>query len=266
MPNGNEVKKQYSNSNNLEARIQLHKLYSTNKTGWSTWIFNQIDFQKNYQVLELGSGTGSFWLANKTKLPYMNIIITDSSEGMLNTVRKKLESLNCNVTFNLVDSQEIPYMDNSFDIIIANHMIYHIPDINKAISEIYRVLKPNGKLYTTTLGKDNMTELASLLHNFDNSIVFPSNKLIERFGLDSGSISLRKFFKNVDCKRYKDSLWILKSIPLLNYVLSLEGIGNVLDIIRDERVNDFRDYLDVLINKDGKINIKKDSGILIAKN
>lgn len=156
-------------------------------------------------------------------------------------------------------------MDNSFDIIIANHMIYHIPDIDKAISEIYRVLKPNGKLYATTLGKDNMIELATLLHNFDDNIVFPSNKLIEKFGLESGSIILRDYFDDVDCKRYEDSLNILESIPLLNYVLSLDGIGNVLDIITDERVNEFKDYLDVLIDKDGKISIKKDSGILIAR-
>lgn len=87
----NEVKKQYSTSNNLETRIQLHKLYSTNNVGWSTWIFQHINFVKNYKVLELGSGTGSFWLENKTKLPYMNILITDSSEGMIKTAREKLE-------------------------------------------------------------------------------------------------------------------------------------------------------------------------------
>jgi ubiquinone/menaquinone biosynthesis C-methylase UbiE len=56
-------------------------------------------------------------------------------------------------------SHEIPYEDNSWDIVIANLMLYHIPDREKAIHEISRVLKPHGALYASTFGLDNMKEL-----------------------------------------------------------------------------------------------------------
>ena len=40
-----------------------------------------------------------------------------------------------------IDIQDIPYEDDSFNIVIANHMLYHVSNVNKAIEEVYRVLK-----------------------------------------------------------------------------------------------------------------------------
>jgi len=260
----NVVEKQYTTSNNLEARIQLHKLYSENKVGWSRWVFDQISFQKNYNVLELGCGVGNLWLENTGRIPYMNILITDLSDAMINIAENKLRNIESNAKFEIVNAEEIPYKNNSFDIIIANHMLYHINDIDKAIFEVHRVLKPGGRLYATTLGKENMCELESILYNFDTNIVFPSSNIVGKFSLESGKRILNNYFEKVECKRYEDSLNIQESEPLLNYVLSLDGIGNVLDIIKNYRIYDFKKYLDRLIDRESSIRIKKDSGMLIT--
>lgn len=50
----------------------------------------------------------------------------------------------------IIDIQNIPYEDNSFDLVIANMMLYHVPDLPRALAEVGRVLKPEGKLYTAT--------------------------------------------------------------------------------------------------------------------
>lgn len=262
--NHKKVKQQYSNSSNLEARIQVHKKYSTNKLDWSSWVFNQIDFRQDYKVLELGSGTGGLWISNKEDIPYMEIVITDISEGMLQTASSNLESINSNMTFNIVNAEKIPYDDNSFDIIIANHMLYHVRDINMAISEIKRVLKSNGTLYATTMGNENMRNLERLLIEFDNRIQFPGNEMAGRFGLESGEIVLRQYFEKVECRRYEDALLINEVQPLFDYILSLEGMGNVLDIIKNDNVDKLMIFLKDIIKKNSNIIIKKDSGILIA--
>ncbi len=57
------------------------------------------------------------------------------------------------VQFKEIDAQSIPFEDETFDAVIANHMLYHVPDRPKAIAEIKRVLKPGGRLIATTIGK-----------------------------------------------------------------------------------------------------------------
>ena len=69
-------------------------------------------------------------------------------------------------TFEKIDAQSIPYRTDSFDAVIANHMLYHIPDLGKTLSEIRRVLKPEGHLYATTVGLNHMAELRACLETW----------------------------------------------------------------------------------------------------
>lgn len=55
---------QYENASNLRARIKIHELFSTNKTGWMQWYFDNINIPESSKVLELGCGDGSFWIKN----------------------------------------------------------------------------------------------------------------------------------------------------------------------------------------------------------
>ena len=68
----------------------------------------------------------------------------------------------------VVAVQSIPYADATFDAVIANHMLYHVPDLEKAISETRRILKPTGKLFNATNGKNHMRELYELEAKFES--------------------------------------------------------------------------------------------------
>lgn len=63
----------------------------------------------------------------------------------------------------VADAQALPFADATFDAVIANHMLYHIPDLPRALAEIRRVLKPAGRFYASTIGREHMHELDELI-------------------------------------------------------------------------------------------------------
>ena len=75
---------QYRNASNLNARIDLHQRFSTNKYGWQRWIFDQLDLPLQCRILELGCGPGNLWLENLDRIPESwDIVLSDFSAGML---------------------------------------------------------------------------------------------------------------------------------------------------------------------------------------
>lgn len=72
------------------------------------------------------------------------IILSDFSPNMLKCAKNNLENLDCKFKYKKINAEDIPYDDESFDVVIAEHMLYFVTDIEKALSEIKRVLKPNG--------------------------------------------------------------------------------------------------------------------------
>ena len=139
--------KQYQNSKNLTARIQLHNLYSYNQQGWFPWLFEQIDFSTVYRLLEIGCGNGKLWENNHYNLRNREIFLSDSSEGMIEEVKQKLGN---DYNYIVVDGQNIPFRNTYFDTIIANHVLFYFDDVLQGLQEICRVLKNHGTFYCST--------------------------------------------------------------------------------------------------------------------
>ncbi|MDX1830361.1 MAG: bifunctional demethylmenaquinone methyltransferase/2-methoxy-6-polyprenyl-1,4-benzoquinol methylase UbiE [Lutibacter sp.] len=96
-------------------------------------------------ILDIATGTGDLAI-NLTQTSATSIIGLDISEGMLNVGRKKIEKLNLSNTIKMVvgDSENIPFDDNSFDAITVAFGVRNFENLEKGLSEIYRVLKPGG--------------------------------------------------------------------------------------------------------------------------
>lgn len=263
----NIVKMQYSSDKNFKSRVDLHKYFSTNKYGWANWVFDQYKFEPNSHVIEIGCGNGVIWQANEGRIPEgIQIELTDLSEGMLTAARKNTEGIEQITKYSVMDIQNIPYEDNSFDIIIANHMLYHVPNRDLAIKEISRVLKPEGAFYAATNGANHMKGLKNLVSEFDSRIDYAAFSVAKEFGLENGREQLSKYFASVDMQLYEDSLHVTDPQPLMGYILSLEGHTNIRDIITEDRLQEFYDYLARIILQKGSIDIPKSSGMFIAKN
>ena len=250
----------YKNAKNLNVRISLHDKYSQNKQGWFPWLFEQIDFSHINKLLEVGCGNGKLWKNNKINLRNREIFLSDSSQGMVDEVRKTLgNDFNCMV----FDCEKIPFKDNYFDAVIANHVLFYVYDINKALEEIRRVLNPLGVFYCSTYGSNHMKEINDIVQEFDSRVILSQTKLYDVFGLENGLDILKPYFKNIKMKRYDDCLVVDKSKPIIDYIMSCHG--NQSEII-GPNLNEFREFVDSIIQEKGYIKITKDAGLFICKN
>jgi len=212
--------------------------------------------------LELGCGNALLWRSNLLRIPNdSHIILSDFSEEMLKDAKNILNAALDKFQFKIINAEQIPYFNGLFDIVIANYMLYHIPDLEKALSEISRVLKTSGKFYAATFGLDYMKELTELVFDYDNNISFSLRPLARVFGLENGGKMLRKYFEDVKMMKYNDNLEVTEAEPLVNYILSTK----VNKIIKDSNKEDFKEYIVNILKIRSKIEITKESGLFMAQ-
>lgn len=262
------LKSQYENANNISARIRLHKEFSINSQGWFPWIFetgilpavqNDTSLEK-IEILELGCGEGSLWLENLHLLPAnVHVTVSDISEGMIRDIRRNIGA-DDRFSFETFDCQQIPAQANTYDIIIANHLLFYCDDISQVCKEVKRVLKPNGIFLCSTYGSKHMQEITHLVQNFDSRIILAAENLYERFGLDNGGEMLKGFFGQVDTVRYDDAIVINEADPLIEYILSCHGNQNQYLL---DRYQDFRQYVKKQVK--GQYRITKEAGYFLCK-
>src|SRR5215218_2532688 len=202
------LREQYKNAANLNDLIQLHLRFSTNPYDFHMWVFDQLKLAPDSRVLELGCGPGSLWRPNLARIPKgWQITLTDFSPGMLAEARANLVGAHP-FMFEQADAQAIPFADAGFDAVIANHMLYHVPDRAKAFTEIRRVLRPGGRFYAATNGENHLRELHELVQQFD-----PTLGLWNRmtFRLENGADELAPHFQHVLLHRYESALIVTEA-------------------------------------------------------
>ena len=161
MNESTKVKEQYQKSDNLKTRISIHDKYSTNKMGLGNWYFTIFEIESGMRILELGCGTGSMWTEHKDVVgKCSHAVFSDLSEGMLAEAKGNIGEP-ANVEYRVIDIQQISFEDEYFDVVIANYMLYHVPDIDKAVAEVSRVLKKGGHFYAGTTGGNGIMEKVS---------------------------------------------------------------------------------------------------------
>ena len=256
------IKEQYKSDKNLNLRSNLHS-YNINKVDWDTWCFNQMNFIKNGRILELGCGPGKLWYKNKERIDKsLNIILSDFSKSMLKIAKDKLEDIDHNFIYREINAEDIPYEDNSFDIVIAQHMIYFVPDIEKALREIRRVLLPGGTLYVTANSCESMSELNELAEKFEPNGGLNSNGFSSRFDLENGRGILEKYFKEVDVETLEGKIIVDDAKPLVSYKAStIQGSS----ILFGEKKKEFTKYLENYIKENRNISITTKTCIFKAK-
>jgi SAM-dependent methyltransferase len=250
------VKEQYRASDNLSARAALHERFGTAPRRWFDWYFDHLDLPHDARVLEVGSGTGALWRENRARIPATwQLTLTDFSFGMIETTRATGVAAN----FAQSAAQALPFRDAVFDAVIANHMLYHVPDLPRTITEFRRALKPGGKLFAATNGTDHMRELDELVAQF-----LGAEKILREltFHRDNGAAILAPHFPDARWVDYPDTLVVTEVEPLIAYAMS-GFIGK--QIIGSERENALRQFATERIARDGAFRITKSTGVFIAQ-
>jgi SAM-dependent methyltransferase len=252
---------QYKTSANLGARAALHQRFSTNPRGWPQWAFDELLPYLAGRVLEVGGGPGWLWRHNVDRLPPdVRVTFSDLSAGMAREARSALPPTG--FSYLNLDVQALPFAGAAFDVVVANHMLYHVADLPAAVRELARVIVPGGVLFAATNGANHLREFDELIHAFEPRFADSFGSLIGSFALENAVDVLAPAFSRVELHRYPDALLVTEAQPLADYLLSLNGDDPYLTPDRaSEAVRFFQARLDAA---GGGLHISKDTGYALA--
>ena len=253
---------QYKTPANLSARAGLHERFSTAPGSWHHWLLDQLALQPNERVLEVGGGPGWQWREEPEQLPAgLRVCFSDFSLGTLHAARAGLIDTN-GFTFANIDAQDLPLPAHAFDVAIANHMLYHVPDLPRAVRELARVLWPGGRLCAATNGGAHMRELYALLHEFDARSPGPDQMAAAlKYRLENAADWLNDAFARVAVMRRPDALCVTDARALVNYAKSMSRTTADLG---GERAAELERFFQRRIDASGGLHITKETGLVLA--
>lgn len=255
----------YKTQENLNTRILTHKRYTQPQIDFPSWALDQIEWRGDETAVDIGCGSGNY--AEPIQQRCANYIAGDLSFGMLGALHQR-ETILLNL-----DAQAPPLADNVADVVLANHMLYHVPDKDAALAEIARILRPSGKLIATTNSAKNMAELIDLRLQVmkrlgltvDSS--WRHSPVANLFSLENGRSWLEKHFRHIERYDLPSALVFPTPEPLLNYISSSrDWYENALPVpdIWNDLLNELRRILDEHFAVHDELRISKLSGVFVC--
>ncbi|MBN2469308.1 MAG: class I SAM-dependent methyltransferase [Anaerolineae bacterium] len=261
----------YADDEKLNVRYRTHKLYTIPQIDFLGWVLDRIHWRGDECVLDVGAGPGAYFQAVKARVPRGQHFAGDLSFGMIRRQRQRQEAAGSHLA-NL-DVQRLPYPDHMFDVVLANHMLYHVPDLEAALGELRRVLKPEGVLLAATNSAHNMPEFNTLyrralllLTNFEYQAE-PLRTEAHRFALENGSMLMGRHFYAVARHDLPSALVFTEADPVIAYLESTRDLGehSLPDGVTWEVFIDvIRQQITRLIDHTGRLVVNKLSGALVA--
>jgi SAM-dependent methyltransferase len=134
------------------------------------------------RVLEVGCGWGELaeWIARETGA---DVVAVDLSPRKVELARER------GVDARLADVEELPFADETFDVVVAAWMLYHVPDLERGLAEIARVLRPGGTLVAATNSRLHLQELRDLVGSGPSTL---------KFSREDGEEHLRRHFATTE--------------------------------------------------------------------
>jgi SAM-dependent methyltransferase len=174
------VRDEYATDAGLAGRIAAYRFAEGPDAREET--FRAVAEARPRRVLEVGCGQG--WLAERIQQELdCDVVAVDQSEHMVELTRAR------GVRAEVADAQELPFADGEFDCVVAAWMLFHVREVDKALAELARVLRPGGRLVAVTNGGDHLVELAELLG---------VERVEYSFSAENGEERLRRRFEAID--------------------------------------------------------------------
>jgi SAM-dependent methyltransferase len=254
---------QYRDSSRLAARARLHVKYGTAPVAWFPWLATQVGWPPRGRVLEAGCGAGWMWAEAAARLPAgLDLTLTDVSPGMVTEAVERVGSLGryARTAGRVADVQDLPFREASFDVVVANYVLHHVPDPTRAVAEMARVLRPEGTLVVACVGDDHLTELHQIRREVFGDV--GADALVSSFGADAGARVLPGWFGEVTWQPYRDVLDCLDPDDVVDYLAStppLDGAGET------ERGRVAATVRQRFAAGGGRLRVSKDTGLFVCR-
>lgn len=263
------VRRHYSTDEHLRIRQETHEKYTVPHVSFSDWALACVPWSGDEAVLDVGCGNGLYYPSLIKQHPNLRYVGLD----LVTTMLEKHP-----VTEGLLqaDAAILPFANNTFDIIMANHMLFHVGDIDQALREFKRVLKPDGLLMIATNSTQTMPELQVLMRraivlltrNGSASVRAPSMPS-DSFALENGTRLLSRYFFGVVRYDLPTALVFPESDPAMVYLESTRDLRQSLlpaDVEWDDVMVIMRQQINQLVKHLGELVINKQAGVLLASN
>jgi ubiquinone/menaquinone biosynthesis C-methylase UbiE len=165
------------------------------------WALSLAPLTASARILDAGCGWGRFtWpLIDDYSIAPDSLVCADLSTGMLGTAREEAAKRRVSLAFCAADIASLPFQSDSFEGAMANHMLYHLPDIEAGVRELARVVKPGGWLLATT-NSDSVRVLLIELHQRALELLgvpfAPEGP--SPFSLENGAAMLSAWFRRIE--------------------------------------------------------------------
>jgi SAM-dependent methyltransferase len=209
----------YANQEPLAVRIATHRHYTVPPVDLMRWVLDLVPWQGGERVLDVGCGDGQYREPVVERLTGAGQYLAgDLSLGMLRDLPDSSPAIN-------LDVATLPLSEGSCDVILANHMLYHAPDVDQAVAECHRALRGGGRLLAATNSQTTMTELSVLIREGYGRLGIPFTVPLDRafmhFSLENGRAILARRFDQVERHLLRSALVFPEPAPLLAYIDSM---------------------------------------------
>lgn len=175
------VRAQYSDEARLNTRRSVwHPTLDGREP--STVALDEIRDARPSRVLEIGCGTGGFAARLLDAIPGVDLVAVDQSRRFVELTERR------GVPAQVADIQSLPFEDDSFDVVAALWMLYHVPDLHQGLAEVRRVLRPGGLFVAVTNGDEHVGALRQAVGR---------PLAITQFSTQNGEATLRRHFTDV---------------------------------------------------------------------
>ena len=264
------IRDAYATDEHLAVRIRTHELYSEPKIDFQKWVINIMPWHGNEWVLDVGAGPGTYFGLVSERIPQGQLVAGDLSAGMLKRGQRHPQAER--IQFVNLDAQRLPFPDGTFDVVLANHMLYHVPEIEWALAEIKRVLKKTGCLVAATNSADTMPELDTLTRRACTLLGFPKQDIRpphNAFALENGTMLMARYFRAVARYDIPSALHFPEVEPVLAYLNSTQALREPQlppGVTWDEFMGVMEKQVTRLIRHFGELQVQKLAGVLVGTN
>jgi len=178
------VAAEYASERGLEGRRAAYR-FSTGPDA-PQMAFDAVAEVAPGRALEVGCGPGELAARIRDELG-ADVVAVDVSPRMVELARRR------DLDARVGDVQELPFAAGTFDCAVAAWMLYHVPDPDRALGELARVLGPGGRLVAVTNAPDHLRELRALLG-------LPTDRAAHPFSAANGERLLRRHFSSVELR------------------------------------------------------------------
>jgi SAM-dependent methyltransferase len=214
------IDQQYGDDRNLAARQSIY-VFQRPRLDLHGSSIDLAELKGDESILEVGCGNGRY-LAELQARGHRGLVCgVDLSPGMLRTAR----SAAGDDPLLVGDAQALPFTSGSFDVALAMHMLYHVPDRAKALEEIRRVVRPGGVALVLTNSEVHFRELDELLIECAAATIGASRvhdrTSLTRFKVEDGGKELEAVFSDVSLHPFVSELVVDVAEPVVAYAKSM---------------------------------------------